>query len=147
MQRHPAHARLGRLVGDWTWQATRNGEPYATGNTRTEWIEDGAYLKQYSTGGDEWGDKSPHPATVIIGFDDYSETFSYAYTDARGVCRVHEMTLSDDHFTVAGRPGETFHQRGAFDISDDVISGYYEHSQDGVTWERDFDMQYTRIPA
>jgi hypothetical protein len=55
------------------------------------------------------------------------------------------MTLSDERNTVEVRPGETFFQRGAFTFGDDVINGYFETSEDGETWKRDFDIEYTRI--
>ena len=38
---------------------------------------------------------SPFPLVTIIAADDASDSFSYAYADARGIHRVYKMSLDD----------------------------------------------------
>ena len=56
------------------------------------------------------------------------------------------MSLAGDTWTLV-RIGTDFSQRfiGVFDASRDVITGSWEaSSDDGATWEHDFDLTYTR---
>jgi len=44
-------------------------------------------------------------------------------------------------------PGFSQRFTGTFDESGDVITGTFELSRDGTTWERDFDTTYTLLRA
>jgi hypothetical protein len=150
MTRHPAHARLDALVGDWQMRAEVDGDVTMRGTSTVAWIEDGAFLLQRSDSDDmspEWTEHSPFPTTAIIALDDDSATFTYSYADGRGVCRVYEMSLDDERWTLRGRPGPEFFQRFAatFQADGAAIRGHWDRSCDGESWERDFDVIYTRV--
>ena len=51
----------------------------------------------------EWLANSPFPLTTIIALDDASETFCYAYADARGVQRIYQMSLADGTWKIWGQ--------------------------------------------
>ncbi|TMK78683.1 MAG: hypothetical protein E6G45_05835 [Actinobacteria bacterium] len=68
------------------------------------------------------------------------------YADARGVSRVYEMSLSDGVWEI-WRDAPGFCQRFTGTFSDDgrAIAGYWDRSRDGSSWERDFDLTYTKV--
>ena len=57
------------------------------------------------------------------------------HTDSRGVCRTYRMSLDNNRWTLAARPGQDFYQRfeGAFIDGRTVIDGRWEDSGDGRT--------------
>ena len=144
--------RLDALLGEWRWKASAGGTVMAGGTTTFEPIEDGAFVAHRTVGdppgegvADSWGEHSPLPTVAVIAVDDFSGELTYAYADARGVRRVYAMTLDADGWTLSGRPGETFFQRfaGRFEPGGSV-SGRWERSADGVEWELDFELAYSR---
>jgi hypothetical protein len=90
---------------------------------------------------------SPFPITTIIGPDDASQTFCYAYADGRGVHRVYTMSLDDGVWKMWGQSGSEFFQRFTGTFSDDrnTITGRWERSRDGSNWETDFDVTYAKV--
>jgi hypothetical protein len=92
-------------------------------------------------------ENSPFPVTTIIGLDDASETFCYAYSDGRGVSRVYRMTLDDGVWKVWGQPGPKFFQRftGTFSEDGNTIEARWEGSDDGSDWKLDFELTYKRL--
>lgn len=153
--RSPVLGRLNALVGAWGLTATIEGKQMAGGRTTFDWIEDGAFLRQRAEAEpateegvpSQWVENSPFPVVTIIGLDDSSETFSYVYSDARGVSRVYEMTIEDRVWRVWGQSGAEFFQRfeGVFGDDGDTISAHWDHSTDGSEWELDFELTYTRL--
>ena len=93
----------------------------------------------------------PAHGIAIIGPDPEREgNFLQHYFDSRGVARVYKMSVSDrgwklwrdsPDFSPLG-----FSQRFAGSFSEDgnTISGTWEACHDGTTWEKDFDVTYTR---
>jgi hypothetical protein len=144
---------LNTLVGEWRMEASVRGKVLARGTTSFGWVEDGAFLVQRSDGQpvadapQEWETNSPFPVVVYIGRDDPTESFCYAYADARGVHRVYQMKLNDKRWEISGQAGPEFFQRFSAKLSGDgrKIAAYWEKSRDGHTWERDFDLSYTRL--
>jgi hypothetical protein len=59
--------------------------------------------------------------------------------------------LEGRHFLVQrwhiDHPGFSQRFTGTFDESGDVITGTFELSRDGTTWDHDFDTTYTRLRA
>lgn len=148
--RHPALARLDVLVGRWTVQPKVDGVGAAW--TEFAWQEGGAFLRQYTdidtvppSTPQVWRDNTPLPTTVLIGLDDAAEDFTLLYADARGVHRVYQMTFSGGVWTQR-RNAPGFHQRFTGELSDDgrTVDGRWEMSPDGVTWNLDFELTYTR---
>jgi hypothetical protein len=141
--------RLDVLPGAWTTEASNGGRVLVRGTASFDWIEGGAFLVARADAGElapEWQGHEPFPTTAIIGADDGSGTFSYAYADARGVSRVYAMTLDGDgRWALTGRPGPDFHQRFAATVGRDAIDGRWERSADGRDWELDFELRYARV--
>ena len=133
---NPALARLEALIGEWDVEVPQF--PGASGHATVEWLEGGAFLRIHSV--------APDPApdsTQIIGRDDASGAYTVLYYDSRGVSRVYRMSFDDDVWKI-WRDAPGFHQRFTATVGTDAISGAWEMSKDGSTWERDFDLHYKR---
>lgn len=149
--RNPDLERLDRFVGEWELEVPLDGQTIRGGRETFEWLEDGAFLVHRSETGElsgaptEWVENAPRSAVRIIGVDDTSEQFTMLYADSRDVFRVYQMSLSEGVWKL-WRDAPEFSQRftGTFDDGD-VIEGTWEHSGDGVDWEVDFDLTYTRV--
>jgi hypothetical protein len=153
-QNEPVLSRLDALVGEWEMHASIAGQPTGVARASFGWIEQGAFLVQRADAGPplpgapaEWLTNSPFPLTTIVGLDDSSETFCYAYADARGVHRVYRMSLNDGVWKIWGQSGPEFFQRFTGTFSDDgnTITGSWDMSRDGSHWKRDFDVTYSRM--
>ena len=141
--------RLDVLVGEWEIDA----HWLAGGRAKFEWIEDGAFLLQRAEA--ELPDDAapglvenfPFPIRTVIGLDDFSQTFSYLYTDGRGVSRVAQMTLEGREWKIWDRADEEFFQRFIGTLSEDgnQIRGRWERSSDGDEWELDFEISYSKV--
>ncbi|MPZ28956.1 MAG: hypothetical protein GEV12_21800 [Micromonosporaceae bacterium] len=148
--RHPVLARLDSLVGRWTLHLKAAGVGAAW--TEFSWQEGGDFLRQFSdadppppTAPQAWRDNAPFPTTAVIGLDDATEEFTMLYADARGVYRVYRMTFADGVWTVwRNAPG--FNQRftGTLSADGNTMDGQWEMSEDGVTWNLDFELSYVR---
>jgi hypothetical protein len=146
MTTNPALADAERLVGDFRMElhhASFLPEPDAriVGSVEIDWIEDGSAIVIRQ------GD-SAHPpaATWIIGRDEGEPDYLVLYADDRGVSRVYYMTLEGDRWRM-WRDTPAFSQRFSAQIEADgqVIRGRWEKSSDqGVTWEHDFNLDYVR---
>jgi hypothetical protein len=150
---NPALRRLDALVGEWEMQASVGGQPTGRGRTTFAWMEGGTFLVQHADADPalpntppEWVANSPFPITMLFGLDDSSENYDMLYADARGVCRVYQMSLRDGVWTV-WREAPGFFQRFTSTFSDDgtTITGRWEGSRDGAHWESDFDVTYTKV--
>ena len=134
---------LDVLVGRWTMTASFNsGGTPPLAETTFEWLEGRTFLVQ------RW--RVDHPdapdGIAIIGYDAERATLLQHYFDSRGVVRVYDMSLAGNTWQLM-RIGQDFSQRfiGVFDESRDVITGSWEaSSDDGATWEHDFDLTYTK---
>ncbi|WP_433614062.1 hypothetical protein ACQP2P_06740 [Dactylosporangium sp. CA-139114] len=144
--------RLGPLLGMWDTVATVNGKVTMRGWASFAWADDGEFLVQRADAdppGDEalreWIENSPFPTTSLIGYDDGSKTFTMLYSDARGVLRAYGMDVDGGMWRI-WRAAEGFNQRFTGTIAADGkrIDAYWEMSQDGLTWSKDFDLTYTR---
>jgi hypothetical protein len=142
------------FLGEWEVVSVLADGTRATEGTSTfEWIGDGAFLLQRGTtevtdaAPQIWHDNAPRSSTAVIGADDRTGTYVYAYADSRDVHRVHQMTLEDGEWRIFGQAGPDFHQRfvGSFSADGNRIDGRWERSSDGKTWEPDFEGSYTRI--
>jgi phenylpropionate dioxygenase-like ring-hydroxylating dioxygenase large terminal subunit len=67
--------------------------------------------------------------------------------NARQVFRVYDLSVDGDVRTIQ-REAPGFWQRFTGTFSDDdgsTITGYWERSEDGSEWRRDFDLTHTRV--
>jgi hypothetical protein len=146
--RTAALKRLEPLLGAWNIETGIPGGEGVVGRMEVEWLLGGAFLVQQS--------EVPHPAApdgfcVIAPKDgDASGAYVQHYFDSRGVVRIYSMTLRDGVWTLLRDSADftplSFAQRfvGTFSEDENVITGAWETSQDASTWEKDFDLTYTR---
>ena len=126
------------LIGEW--RMTSPQFPGGQGRVRFEWAEDGAFLVLRSQAPD------PAPDSVwIIGGDEASEDCTALYSDERGVARVYGMRMKDGIWSIwrAGPFWQRFEAR--LDEQMRTLSGSWESSEDGDTWNSDFDLVYSRL--
>jgi hypothetical protein len=133
---------LEPFVGLWHMSASlpTGGEP-PHAETSFEWLEGGQFLIQ------RW--RVDHPAApdgiAIIGASEAEGAYRQHYFDSRGVARVYEMTFTDGVWKLWRNAGFSQRFTGTFDSAGDTISGTWEASRDGSTWEHDFDLTYTPV--
>jgi rhodanese-related sulfurtransferase len=142
---------LDVLVGEWSMTARFEHLPAAEGDARVvfEWLPGEQFLVQ------RWSVPVPEApdGIAIIGSDPAGEgRYLQHYFDSRGVARVYRMTLAGNVWTLwRDEPDFSpldFRQRYVGTIGDDEtsITGAWEICHDGVTWEHDFELSYTKIP-
>ena len=141
-----ALGRLERLVGEWTLEARwPGGQPWPGGGKVTfEWHDSRAHLIERTT-----IELPEAPDSVaIIGCDAANGTYYQLYSDERGVCRVYQMSISDDQWSL-WREGEPFSQRFTATFSDDgnTITGRWEIADDLTHYTTDFYLTYRRVLA
>lgn len=144
---------LQPLVGEWTVAMVPLGAPWPEvlpdvgARTSWEWLGDSALLVQ------RWSvpiEEAPD-GMAVIGWDDARGTHLQHYFDDRGVVRVYELGLDDGVLTLERTTADysplDFSQRFVGTLSGDAdrIVGAWHISHDHRTWDKDFDLVYTRI--
>ncbi len=144
---NPALQSLAFLVGEWEMALSNAAflprpTDIVTGSVAFEWVLDGAFLIMYM------GDRPPGTpnATWLFGRDDSTAAYTVLYSDARGVSRVYSMTYLQRVWKM-WRDAPGFSQRFEGAVSEDgrTIVAHWQKSPDGVTWEHDFDVTYTKL--
>jgi hypothetical protein len=136
---NPTLQPLEPLIGKWTVEVPQF--PGQHGRASFEWLEGGAFLRFHTDAPD------PAPsATLLISRDDAADIYTVFHYDSRAVSRVYQMNLQDNVWKI-WRQAPGFHQRFAGTLSEDhnSIRAAWEKSADGVAWEHDFDLIYTRL--
>lgn len=145
----PAIARLAAFIGTWSMEVDIPGAPSGDVGARTvfEWLPGEQFLVQ------RW--EVPVPAApdgiAIIGFYPDRELYLQHYFDSRGVARVYEMSFSDGVWKLWRESADfsplNFSQRFEGTFSDDGqrITGHWESSSDGSSWEHDFNLTYVKV--
>jgi hypothetical protein len=132
---------LDVLVGTWRMTSSLSADPAPAAETRFEWLGDEQFLVQ------RWTVDFPDApdGIAVIGLDPDRAVLLQHYFDSRGVARVYEMTFTDGVCRLV-RLAPGFSQRftGTLSEDDSTITGSWEFSPDGSTWEHDFDLTYTR---
>jgi hypothetical protein len=141
--------RLEAFIGEWSIEASfPDAAPTgAVGRIVFEWMPGGQFLVQ------RW--EVVHPdapdGLAIIGLDPDGEAYTQHYFDSRGVARVYAMTFGDGVWTLSRTSPDfsplNFSQRftGTFGDGGKTIQGRWETSDDGSSWEHDFDLTYTKV--
>jgi hypothetical protein len=135
---------LDAFIGEWSLEAGFEGAP--AGTVEFEWMPGGKFVVQ------RWEVPVPEApdGLAIFGWDEGRQSYLQHYFDSRGVARVYEMSLEENMWTLSRTKPDfsplDFSQRYVGTFSDDgrTIEGAWEISQDGTTWEKDFDLNYRR---
>ncbi|MFG1791858.1 hypothetical protein [Nocardia sp. NPDC049149] len=141
--------RLEPLLGAWGVEVFfaadffGPGSPAVTdrsGTTTYEWMKTKRFLVERSI-----IDNPAAPDTiVIIGAAGDGEFVRHHY-DSRGVSRTYQMSLDDGVLRMwRMEPGFSQRYTGTFNEDGSRITGAWEKSADGSTWEHDFDLTYFR---
>ncbi len=144
---NPALKELKVLAGKWGMELSNSSflpspSDKVYGFVSFNWLEDGAFLEMRQ------GDKLTGPASAIwlISRDESEQEYRVLYYDARGVSRIYHMSFDNDLWKM-WRDAPGFSQRYEARLSEDrnTITAHWEKSSDGVKWEHDFDMTYSRM--
>jgi len=112
------------------------------GHTSFEWIEGGAFLIMHS----EIDEPGVPSGVAIFGGDDSVEGCSMLYFDERGVSRIYEASFNDGVWKFwRNSPGFSQRFTGTFVDKGRTIVGISELSKDGLNWERDLELTYTKV--
>ena len=144
---NPALSQLDFLIGEWRTELSNAAflpDRSATigGHTSFGWVEDGAFLgmRQYQT------PSGPPQAVLLIGRDQVEGNYEVLYFDRRPMSRIYHMSF-DGSIWRMWREAPGFWQRFEGRISTDkrTVTAYWEKStDDGSSWEHDFDITYFR---
>jgi len=140
---NPALEPFRVLIGNWNTTGSHGLVPDSIlhGHTSFEWLEGGAFLMIRS----EINDSRFPQGIAIIGSDDTQEEYYMLTFDERGVSRKHEVTLHDNIWKWwRNAPGFFQRYEGTIVDGGNTIIGKGELSKDGVSWEKDLDLTYTR---
>ena len=142
---NPYIQELEALVGEWDTEATHRMLPSTVvrGHSAFEWLEGEKFLIVRS--------RVEHPdfpdSISVIGD---TEGLCMHYFDSRGVARTYQMSLARSEWKLLrDRPDLSpldFSQRFSGTLSSDgnTITGLWEMSKDGATWENDLWITYRR---
>lgn len=143
---NPALEPLDVLVGDWDMEVSHasflpNASETLTGHITVELREGGAFLAI------SMGSKPPSTPEAIwlISRDTSTPHYTVLYYDARKVSRVYGMSFAEGVWKM-WRSSPDFSQRfeGKVSGAGNTITAYWEKSNDGLTWEHDFDVTYAK---
>jgi hypothetical protein len=140
---------LEPLIGEWRIEMLLSGVdlPDVDARVTFEWRGDRAFVLE------RWTVPIPEApdGLAVIRWDEGRESFLQHYFDERNVARVYEMGLEDGVWRLERTKPDfsplDFSQRfvGRFDEDGDRIDGTWEIAHDHETWEKDFDLVYTRV--
>lgn len=143
-KRPVAQERLEAFVGEWKMEASFLPAG-VTGRAVFEWVLDRRFLV-------ERAEVPGAPESIaIISVDRDDDAFIQHYFDSRGLTRLYAMTFNEGVWTLARDSPDfsplDFSQRFTAELSADgnTISGRWESSRDGSSWEHDFDLTYRKL--
>ena len=145
--------RLEPLIGEWNMAIVMPGEERPAeladvgARVTFEWMGEKAFVLE------RWTVPIPEApdGLAVIRWDEGRGTFLQHYFDQRGVARVYEMSLADRVWKLERMKPDfssfEFSQRfiGALTADGKRIEGTWEIAHDHKTWEKDFDLIYTRV--
>ena len=134
---------FGVLIGKWDTVGAHPLLPGITlhGHTSFSLIEEGAFLLMHT----DFEEEAIPNGVAVFGSDDSAEIVSMLYFDVRGVSRIYETSVDDSTWKFwRNAPG--FSQRYTCTFADDgnTIFGQGELSKNGLDWEKDLSLIYTR---
>ena len=160
MTTKPELDQLGRLVGEWTTEATHPAVPgvVVRGTVEFEWLEGERFLIQRAR-----TDHADFPDSIsIIGITDADRVdpgtnepatadepgMSMHYFDSRGVFRVYDVSIDDEALRISrNAPGFSQRFTGTFADGGKTMAGTWQLCRDDVNWNDDLAITYRRSPA
>jgi hypothetical protein len=140
--------RLTPFIGEWDIEVSLPSPPDTRARAVFEWALDGRFLVERA---EITVPEAPN-SMCLMGVDPNGLAFTQHYFDSRGVIRIYAMTFEDGVWTLQRDKPDfsdlNFWQRfkGTLSEDGDRIGGRWETSHDeGATWEKDFDLVYTRV--
>ena len=141
---NPALAFFNSVIGDWTCVGAHPLLPGVSlrGRASFEWLEGGAFVIMRA--------EIEHPQVpngiAVFGSDDALGAHYMLYFDERKVSRWYDVTVLENGWEWS-RLTAGFSQRYRATLSEDAqtIVGKGEYSNDGVTWEGDLELTYSRV--
>ena len=141
---NPALKPFRVLIGTWSTVGMHGYLPGITlhGHTSFEWLEGGAFLIMHA----EIDDPRLPIGVAIFGSDDTRGEYFMLSFDERGVSRKYDLSF-ENNVLKWWRNAPEFSQRYTWTLVDDgsTIIGKGEISKDGLSWEKDLDLTYTRV--
>ena len=141
---NPALEPFGVLIGTWSTVGTHGHMPGVTlhGQNSFEWLEGGAFLIMHA----HIDDPRFPVGVTIFGSDDARGEYYMLSFDERGVSRKYDVSFENNVLTW-WRDAPGFAQRYTWTLGDNgkTIIGKGELSKDGLSWEKDLDLTYTRL--
>ena len=130
------------LIGEWDMVGTHPALPSQVyGHSTFNWFMENALLVWHSN----WEAPTPPNAVSVIGRDDSIEACSMLYSDERGVARIYQMSLENGVWKMwRESQGFSQHMTGTFSDDGTTITSHGELSRDGLNWEQDLSVTYTR---
>lgn len=148
--RHPALDHLALLAGEWESEATHRLMPDAVivGRATFEWLEGGHFLI--------WRAHYDHPdfpdSIGILSCDDMGDLrnpdggCSLHYFDQRGVTRLYHLSAEPGVWRLwRNAPGFSQRFTGTLNPDGKTVTGVWDFSEDGSTWEQDLRVTYKRV--
>ncbi|HEY7357032.1 MAG TPA: hypothetical protein VH590_11220 [Ktedonobacterales bacterium] len=138
---NPALKSLEFLAGEWEMELSNapflpSPSDTVKGQVFFEWVEQGAFLCMRMGGNATW----------LISRDDSRPGYSVFYYDARSVSRIYEMSFSEQVWKMwRNAPGFSQRYEGIVSQDGKTITAHWEKSSDGLQWEHDFDVTYTKV--
>ncbi len=140
---------LAPFVGEWSLAVDLEDLPPANGDARVsfDWLPGKRFLVE------RWEIPVPEApdGIAIIGADSGGEgDYLQHYFDSRGVARVYKMSFEDGVWRLCRDQPDfsplDFAQRytGTFSEDGKTIAGRWEICHDGKTWEKDFDLTFSK---
>jgi hypothetical protein len=145
MQANSGLQALAVLVGEWTTVGMHPMLPGKTfhGLTSFSWLEAGAFLLVRM----HIEEPEIPDGVAILGTDDATpDAGAMLYFDVRNVAREYRWTMSGNVWAWS-RNAPGFSQRMLLTIAEDgqSVEAKGEMSQDGLTWEPDLQLTYSRV--
>jgi hypothetical protein len=152
LTRHPTLEHLAPMEGEWQIEATHQALPGTIhGRATFEWLDGGLVLI--------WRASYDHPdmpdsiALLTCGVpgdrpdpSELDEGCTMQYADQRGVTRIYQLSAEPGGWRFwRDYPGFSQRFTGAFSPDGTTLSGIVELNRDGVNWEEDLPITYTRI--
>jgi hypothetical protein len=148
--RHPTLVHLAPLEGEWRIEATHRLMPGVDirGRATFEFLNGGLVLI--------WRATYDHPdipdSIAVLTCDDEGDLAgpgggcSICYFDQRGVTRRYQVSAEPGVWRFwRDHPGFSQRFTGTLTPDGNTITGVVELNQDGVTWEEDLLLTYTRV--